>query len=167
MTLYEHWHRVTWPEVATVLEREYPEDYAEDAVAYCGAFLTIAGIAPKRESADGMQIVIRDRSQFEDGGWDTGGITVATEDNEWTGERAGEPVYWALDFTPWAEWLALPIEADTEGRLSSAEIVAHCLWEMTWHGYEEEHVQEKIEEIEERVANAIEQNEHERKGRLN
>ena len=41
---------------------------------------------------------------------------------------------------PWGEWMGLDISPETLENFSYAEIVAHCLYEMTWFGGSEEEV---------------------------
>lgn len=174
MTLHDHWHRVDWPAVAAVLAREYPDDYAEDANAYERAFRAIAEKTPKRDDDDGMTILIErlpdslddDKALY----WHTNGYTIVGPTDEGAlrdGWSVGDCYSWALDFTPWSEWLALPVDVANERDLTSAEIVAHCLWEMTWHGYDENMRSAKLDRIGAAVGESLERYEADRKGRLN
>ncbi len=54
----------------------------------------------------------------------------------------------ALEFTPWNEWLAMKIATESLQDFSELEILSHCLYEMTFVGFEEEEIQEKIQNIE-------------------
>jgi uncharacterized protein YggL (DUF469 family) len=53
----------------------------------------------------------------------------------------------ALEFTPWAEWLGMPIAHDTLQHFTELEILAHCLWEMTFIGYDEESIQKEMQQL--------------------
>jgi hypothetical protein len=53
----------------------------------------------------------------------------------------------ALEFTPWEEWLAMPIDEKTLESFSELEIIAHCLWEMTFMGFDQEEIQEELDTI--------------------
>lgn len=44
---------------------------------------------------------------------------------------------WALDFTPWNEWAAMPVVDLTGEQLTTDQLAAHVLYEMSWHGTEE------------------------------
>ncbi|NCD11244.1 MAG: hypothetical protein EOL93_01725 [Epsilonproteobacteria bacterium] len=82
---------------------------------------------------------------------------IPEEKVEYEGESWVNEAYWAvngfdlnseyaigLDFTDWREWLAmevLPVD------LPDHEIVAHCLWEMTFFAYSNDGVAEKRDEI--------------------
>jgi antitoxin (DNA-binding transcriptional repressor) of toxin-antitoxin stability system len=61
-------------------------------------------------------------------------------DEEWANAETG----WALSLTPWEEWLGMQIDSETLDTFAPPAIVAHCLWEMTFHGF----TQEKIEAFE-------------------
>lgn len=52
------------------------------------------------------------------------------------GKKTDDKVSYALDFTPWSEWLTFKIHSKTVSTYSHDEIVAHCLWEMTYYGNE-------------------------------
>lgn len=58
---------------------------------------------------------------------------------------------WALDFTPWSEWLGMPIREQTFKDYSELDVMAHCLWEISWMGFDEEIIQEKKEDLDRRV----------------
>lgn len=98
----------------------------------------------------------------EEGFWAVDGLDGTlqkeTEDFQYfsatcTEEFANSEVGYALDFTPWAEWLGMEIDPETANNieLMQSDIVAHCLWEMTFHGYEEENIKEILDELESRV----------------
>jgi len=53
----------------------------------------------------------------------------------------------ALEFTPWGEWLAMEVATESLQNFNELEIIAHCLYEMTFIGFEEEEIQEKIQNI--------------------
>lgn len=54
---------------------------------------------------------------------------------------------YALEFVEWENWLGMDLAPETIKKFSDLEIVAHCLYEMTFVGYEEEEIQEKFETI--------------------
>lgn len=57
---------------------------------------------------------------------------------------------YALEFTRWAEWLGMEIDPETRTRYPAAKIVACCLWDMTFYGYDEETIQDYRKEIQRR-----------------
>lgn len=56
-------------------------------------------------------------------------------------DSAQDEVTYSLALTPWAQWLAMAIDANTQKAHTPPVIVAHALWEMTFHGYEDQAVQ--------------------------
>ena len=71
-----------------------------------------------------------------------------------------------LCLRPWAEWLGMEIEQATLDALPASQILAHCLWEMTFHGFEEWQVQEMSDELKRRVDELDAMSEQERQEQL-
>jgi len=69
----------------------------------------------------------------------------------------------ALEFTPWNEWLAMEIASESLQDFNELEIIAHCIYEMTFVGFEEEEIQEKIQDIEAEAEKYKNMTEEERK----
>jgi len=68
-------------------------------------------------------------------------------------EFLNSEVNWALEFNKWCEFLGMEIDTETSNNieLSRADIVAHILYEMTFIGYEEEEIQDKMDDLKQRV----------------
>ncbi len=67
-----------------------------------------------------------------------------------SGVKEGDPVLYALEFTEWSVWL------DAEVRVKDidatpVQMVAQCLYEMTFISFDPEVIEEKFEEIEGQV----------------
>lgn len=60
---------------------------------------------------------------------------------EWTG-------YWDISSSNWAEWLGFYMNNNVFEKFSKEQIVAHCLYEMTWFGFSEEKILSRIENYE-------------------
>jgi len=69
----------------------------------------------------------------------------------------------ALEFTPWNKWITMKIATESLQNFNELEIIAHCLYEMTFAGFEEEEIQEKIQNIEAESENYKNMTEEERK----
>jgi len=54
--------------------------------------------------------------------------------------KDGDPERCGLDLSPWAEWLALRVPQSLLYKMTAAEIVAHCVWEMTFYGFTQEKI---------------------------
>ncbi len=53
----------------------------------------------------------------------------------------------AIYFDPWAEWLGMSISTETLETFSELEIVSHCLFEMTFEGFDEVTIKESANYI--------------------
>ncbi len=53
----------------------------------------------------------------------------------------------AIEFTPWNEWLGMDIDKNTLQDFTELEIIAHCLYEMTFMGFEEEEIQAEMDKL--------------------
>ncbi len=53
----------------------------------------------------------------------------------------------AIEYTPWNKWFGMPIDKNSLKNFSELEIIAHCLIEMTYAGFEQEDIQSGIDRI--------------------
>ena len=53
----------------------------------------------------------------------------------------------AIEFTPWRQWLGMTISEESLSAFTELEIIAHCLFELTFVGFEVDEIQEKLEDI--------------------
>jgi hypothetical protein len=58
-------------------------------------------------------------------------------------KNSDESDRYVLSYEPWAEWLGMRISIHTLNAYSHAQILAHCLHEMTIHGYDEDKIKLK------------------------
>jgi hypothetical protein len=56
----------------------------------------------------------------------------------------GDHRSYALEFTSWAKWLGYDVEQATTKKMPKEEIVAHCLWEMTFIGFTQNKIRRRI-----------------------
>ncbi len=54
---------------------------------------------------------------------------------------------YALEFVKWEKWLGMELAPETLQIFNELEIIAHCLYEMTFISYEEEEIQEQFDAI--------------------
>ena len=87
-------------------------------------------------------------------------IVVKTVKNDFDGEEyvdvsgkykypknEEEELSHAIEFTPWKQWLDMDISAESLKDFTELEILAHCLYEMTFVGFEEEEIQEEWNDL--------------------
>lgn len=138
-TLKDFIMNVSFEDVAQVLQKEYPKDWkgAGDGEGFEMVFNKLKEMEPVYRE-DGMMIEIKHVVQKFEG---------EVEEFDSVGGVDNDGKRWGLDFTPWAEWLGMGIYEDTTQKYSPEEIVAHCLWEMTFYGYYEQDIQQKADDL--------------------
>ena len=62
------------------------------------------------------------------------------------GEHPDETNY-AIEFEEWEKWLGMDLAPETLQNFNELEIIAHCLFEMTFCGFDEVEIQEQFEDI--------------------
>ena len=72
----------------------------------------------------------------------------------------------ALEFTSWDKWLGMDIDINTLNSFSELEIIAYCLYEMTFIGFEEETIKAELERIENIVEEIENMSEEEKREKL-
>jgi hypothetical protein len=66
--------------------------------------------------------------------------------------KEGDPERYGLDLSRWEEWLAVRVPRSLLAKMTATEIVAHCLWEMTFYGFSQEKIAAFRAELERNVA---------------
>jgi hypothetical protein len=54
---------------------------------------------------------------------------------------------YAIEFVKWEKWLGMGLAPETLDNFNELEIIAHCLFEMTFCGYQQEEIQEQFDSI--------------------
>jgi len=86
---------------------------------------------------------------------DTSDITICIEhviedSNEWehvNGISELSDFSLGLQFMAWNKWLASEINQDALDNYSELDTAVHCLWEMTFNGFDEITIQNTLKEI--------------------
>ncbi|WP_434751569.1 DUF6557 family protein [Paenibacillus amylolyticus] len=60
---------------------------------------------------------------------------------EWKG-------YWDISASKWGEWLGFYMDQQVFEKFTVEQIVALCLVEMTWFGFSEERIKDRIDHLE-------------------
>ena len=147
-TLYDLLCKAAWSEVAFALRRYYPEDTRElDLERYRVVFEKLAQMVPE---ATRFRLVIGPRAPDPDEPWEGElPVDVNCTDGAFCEHQQGESS-WCLDFRRWSECLGMEVSLAPRIAYMDAGVVAHCLWEMTWHGFEEAQGQAALGELERR-----------------
>lgn len=86
-------------------------------------------------------------TQHIDEGFDEGPYTFVSG-KEVHNNTGMEPESLAIEFVKWNEWLGMTIENNTLKDYTQLEIISHCLYEITFVGFEEEKIQQELKNIE-------------------
>ena len=58
---------------------------------------------------------------------------------------------YCMSLSPWEEWLALWVPHVLLDTMPEAEMVAHCIWDMTFYGFTQERIAENRAELDRRA----------------
>lgn len=141
MRLAQLLEAASWAEAEACFRRECcgertPEDLSD--AGYVGLHEHVHGrlLMLDPEPSD----VVIDITQVEDedgaGAVSVSGIAPGTK------ERLG------LCLTRWEEWLGMEVAPSALDRFPAPEIIAHCLYEMSFHGYEQDEIARFREDLE-------------------
>jgi len=124
-----------WDYLVSQYNKYEPMQWGQYDDQYQGAYLSIFERLQSIEPVESnLEIVIS--HPYEDDWWRVNGVDKNEEDG-----------WYALDYLPWSEMLGMKIEKQTLTALKSHEILAHCMWEMTFWGFDEETIQERSSRI--------------------
>lgn len=142
MTLKQLLRTNSWLSVSSILLELYPdeeiniEDYEE-------VFENLLMMSPEET---GMTIVIKTVTDDFDG---SAYVDVFGKYNR--PENEEERFLQAIEFTSWKKWLGMDISPGSLEDFTELEILAHCLYEMTFAGFEEEEIQQQLGNIEKTI----------------
>ncbi len=103
------------------LRRACNRHYRKYAEGLLFAFARLKKIKPLRSNI--WQLVI---SSFEEDGKTCFAVS---------GVKRSSDERYCFSLSPWPQWLALKVPPSLEQRFSAADIVSHCLYEMTFYGF--------------------------------
>ncbi len=138
MTLKTLLQKYTWLNVACVLWDLYPDE-EKNSSGYQEVFEKLRIMSPI--NIDMSIVVARCKDDFDGEEYvDVSGKYLHPKTEEQTFSQA-------IEFTPWKEWLGMSIDEKSLVQFSEPEIIAHCLYEMTFAGFEEDEIQEEMKHI--------------------
>jgi len=73
---------------------------------------------------------------------------------------------YAIEFVEWKFWLGMDLAQETIKNFTDLEIIAHCLYEMTFVDYDESEIKKQFDAIKERVEDYKNLTEQEKKGQV-
>ncbi len=143
MILKEIFERAQWPEVAIAIVSSYPNQ-RKSLRGYEDVFELLQKRTP---IASDCQLVIESVEDDSEPGQSYYHLF---------GKKEGDEKNWSLMFCPWSEWMGMEVSEVTLSELSDAQIVAHCLFEMTFFGFSEERMERVKNSLDDTVVDDLE-----------
>lgn len=66
-------------------------------------------------------------------------------------DSQGSNQSYALEYIPWEEWLGMKIAKATLENFSNLEIIAHCLYEMTFVSFDQDEIKKSFDELNKQI----------------
>jgi len=132
-----------WLSVELTLIKLYP-DQEENLETYKEIFQKLREMIP---TDNDIQIILEkcfDEESYEESTVDVSGIKFVPDKSNLTESLA-------IEFVPWSEWLGMSIHERTLKSFNELEIISHCLFEMTFVGFEEEEIQDQFSSLKKSV----------------
>lgn len=128
----------TFGDVEKSILRFYPGQ-KKNISGYKYVFETLRHMRHRRNK-EGMTIRIEKVGRGKNQYVDVSG-KCATDDHE----------SYALEYTSWAKWLGYDVDQTALKKMTKEDIVAHCLWEMTFIGFTQDKIRQKIAALNKQV----------------
>ncbi len=142
MRLEELLHRNSWLSVESILLQLYPDE-RKNLSGYQNVFETL--IDMHSDDSDILIVVAHHKDDFD------GEEYVAVSGRYANPQNKEQEFSQAIEFTPWSEWLGMEISSESLLDFSELEIICHCLYEMTFVGFDEKIIQEELKEMEKSI----------------
>lgn len=142
MNLHKLINNYKWFNIKQVLIALYPSenDYIKE---YKSVYEKLKGLNPV--STDIVIILEHQKDEFD--GEEYVGVYGKYSNPRNEDEKHSQ----ALELTPWNEWLGMTICKESFIQFSDLDIIAHCLHEMTFFGFEEEKIKVVINKLEKSI----------------
>ncbi len=139
MNLKQLIQKNAWLSVSAILLKLYPKE-ENNIQGYQTVFEKLMMMTP---AVNDMVIVISNEKDDFDGEEyvDVSGKYKHPKNEE-------EEFSHAIEFTPWKKWLGMDISTESLKEFTELEILAHCLYEMTFVDFDEKDIKEKLDNLE-------------------
>lgn len=161
--------KYSWEDVWQTFRKLYP-DQKKSREGYKQVFSELRTIKPK---ATKMRIVLeevpaeRNQEGYVHVSGKNGTLKTAVRSKHFNDDGKSDPEEsFAIEYTPWEEWLGMRIDQPSAEKFSEVEIIVHCLWEMTFAGFDQASIKKQINELQRRVDEIKNMTEEERKEKL-
>jgi len=175
MKLIDILNNTKWPSIEESLKSHYPETTEDNLSIYLEVYKYLLQLEPIETD---FVICLNEEydADFDDEPYidvsgKNGKLNKELSDfNNFTidpeSEYANQEVSYSLDLTDWKEWIGMSISEQSLLNFSKNDIIAHCLWEMTFYGYDPITIKNHEKELNRRVEEINNMTEEERKEKL-
>ena len=144
MNLSELIKKYSWEEIFLSRKFEYYDDYFKNERGYKKVFEELKELKPIKSV--GLIELSNEYDELEKKYYIR--VNGKYYDNDLTKNEFGFiDKYFALDFNEWEVIVGMEIDYNTSRKYSEIEIIVHCLWEITYYGFENENGPNVWEEI--------------------
>lgn len=140
-------HYASFDIVFETLLKWYP-DQKENKEGYEKVFDYLLTLKPKPHKIGDLYISVEKWEDNGETGLDVTGVDIRYPEDK-------RPSY-AIEFMPWIDWISMFIDDNTMKNIPGYDIVAACLYEMTWFGFEEKDIQNRKDKMISSVQKSIE-----------
>lgn len=139
---------IQWSDIKKCLLKIYP-DTSESLIGYKSVYKTLNELYPDQTN---FRICIEEvfDEDFDDEPYHSVFVKDGTLNKELDdfkfynkdsdSEFANSEVHYGIGLTEWSVWLGMDIDNLTLNKYSKIEIVAHCLWEITFYGFKQDSI---------------------------
>lgn len=143
-------YKYKWDEISLSLMHLYPNDQ-KNIAGFRMAFEQLQTLTPVKTN---MRIILKEVFDEFESSWYTSvsgrNGTLKKEENLeiFKDDKIGnQEVSYGIEFVDWQEWLGMDIDPESTSNYSEPDIIAHCLWEMTFYGYTQGAIKKTIDTI--------------------
>lgn len=133
-----------WEDIYKRFKKLYPKESRNNLLGYKNILDKVLPLLKPKKPEGGLRIVVHTVPKSKWDKWEYVSVSGANEHGKYDG-------FWAIEFTPWEQWLAMPIDIQSMLEFKEIDILCHCLWEMTWSGFNQKQIQGEIKELNKRV----------------
>jgi hypothetical protein len=159
MNLQQLFQTNNWLSIEITLIKLYPNQ-TEVIEQYKSVFETIQNQEPHPNE---MQIVLKEypSDSFEDEENNSSYIDVSGRKNEQNTDL--HSISYAIEYERWENWLGMNLAPETLSNFTELEIISHCLYEMTYFGFQQNEIQESLTSLKNTIDEFKNQSEEEKK----
>ena len=143
-----------WANIRSAILRLYPDD-RKNMSGFESVFQRLQVLTP---AITNMRIVLEEvldddeNERYTDVCGKDGTLKKEENPEVFKDDQIGnQEVSYGIEFVEWEEWIGMDIDPGSLLKYSAADILGHCLWEMTFYGYTQEAIRKQAKQLKERT----------------